>query len=214
VFDETPSTVTDLLGRTLRLWWRELLPLVLLNILWFAFQLPIITAPIATAVVYAVARKVVDDEFVSAADAWHALRMVAVPALLWGALNLAIGFVVIGNFWAYRTEVGLIWALFRVTWAAVGLGWFIVNLFYWPFWLAAERPGLWSTLRNSALFVLRRPVFGFGVGLLSMAIFVGSLLLTLPFVAAAMTWVALLGLLAVDTELQTIREDSHDRRGR
>ena len=67
MLDDTPATVTDLLGRTLRLWWGELLPLVLLNILWFAFQLPIITAPIATAVVYAVARKVVDDDLAMAA---------------------------------------------------------------------------------------------------------------------------------------------------
>jgi hypothetical protein len=184
---------------------------MLLNILWFAFLLPVITAPIATAVVYAVARKVVDDELVSVADAWQALRVVAVPALLWGALNLAIAFVVIGNFWAYRAEVGLVWAALRITWAAVGLGWFIVNLFYWPFWLATEQPRLWSTLRNSAVFVVRRPVLGFGVGLLSVVIFVGSALLTLPFVAAAMTWVALVGLLAVDTELQSIRGDSHGR---
>ena len=213
MLDDTPATVTDLLGRTLRLWWGELLPLVLLNILWFAFQLPIITAPIATAVVYAVARKVVDDELVSAGDAWQALRMVTVPALLWGALNLAVALVVIGNFWAYRAEVGLVWALLRITWAAVGLGWFIVNLFYWPFWLAAEQPRWWSTLRNSAVFVLRRPVLGFGVGLLSVVIFVGSALLTLPLAAAAMTWVALLGLLAVDAELHAVRGDSHDRRG-
>jgi hypothetical protein len=190
----------ELFGIAFRLWWRELLPLTLLNIIWFAFQVPIITAPIATAVVYVVARRVVDDEFIGLRDALHAIRKVAVPALLWGALNLSVAIIVIGNFWIYRDEAGAVWALARVVWGGVGLGWFIVNLFYWPFWLAAEKPRLWSTLRNSVVFVVRRPT----VGLLSIAIFVVSALLTLPFVAAAMTWVALFGLVAVDSDLKTI----------
>jgi hypothetical protein len=197
----------ELFGTAFRLWWRELMPLILLNIVWFAFQVPIITAPIATAVVYVVARRIVDDEFVSIRDALHAIRMVALPALLWGALNLAVAVVVIGNFWVYRAEVGAIWGLVRVVWGGVGLGWFIVNLFYWPFWLAAEKPRLWSTLRNSAVFVVRRPT----VGLLSIAILVVSALLTLPFVAAAMTWVALFGLVAVDSDLKAIRGTGEGR---
>ena len=193
--------ILDLVGNAFRLWWREAIPLLLLNILWFAFQMPIVTAPIATAVVYAMARKVIDDDSINMSDLWQSLRLVALPALLWGALNLVVAAVVIGNFWIYRAEAGTIWAVVRVVWAGVGLGWFIVNLFYWPFWLAAEKPRLWSTLRNSAVFVVRRPA----VGLVSIAILVGSLLLTLPFVAAAMTWVALLGLLAVDSDLKTVR---------
>lgn len=199
------SNFFDLVGATFRLWWRELIPLTLLNILWFAFQLPLVTAPLATAVVYVIARKVVADEFISVRDAWPAVRLIAIPALVWGAANLVVALVVVGNFWLYQSEVGPMWAAARITWAAVGLGWFIVNLFYWPFWLAAEEPRWWSTLRNSALFVVRRPVLGFGVGLVSILTFIGSLLLTLPFVVLAMTWVALLGLLSVESELKAVR---------
>jgi hypothetical protein len=197
----------ELFGIAFRLWWRELLPLTLLNIIWFAFQVPIVTAPIATAVVYVVARRVVDDEFIGLRDALHAIRRVAVPALLWGVLNLAVAIIVIGNFWIYREESGAVWALVRVVWGGVGLGWFIVNLFYWPFWLAAEKPRLWTTLRNGAVFAVRRPT----VGLLSVAIFMVSALLTLPFVAAAMTFAALFGLVAVDSDLKTIRGTGEGR---
>jgi len=197
---ETAGTF-ELFGIAFRLWWRELMPLVLLNIIWFAFQVPIITAPIATAVVYVVARRIVDDEFVGFRDALGAIRRVALPALLWGVLNLVVAVIVIGNFWIYREEAGVVWALARVVWGGVGLGWFIVNLFYWPFWLAAEEPRLWTTLRNSSVFAIRRPT----VGLLSLAVFVVSGLLTLPFVAAAMTFSALFGLLAVDSDLKAVR---------
>ncbi len=198
------SGVAGLSRRSLRLWWGEFGSLLLLNIAWFLFQLPVVTAPIATAVVYALARRVVDDEVIGLRDARRALRSVAFPALLWGGLNLAVATVVIGNFWAYQSEAGLLWALVRVTWGVVGLGWLIVNLFYWPFWLAARKPRLGTTLRNSALFVVRRPARGFGVGILCVLTFAGALLLTLPLAAAAMTWVALLTLLAVDAELEAV----------
>jgi hypothetical protein len=94
-----------------------------------------------------------------------------------------------------------------VVWGGVGLGWIIVNLFYWPFWLAAERPRLWTTMRNAAVFVVRHPT----VGLLSVAIFVVSALLTLPFVAAAMSFTALFGLVAVDSDLKAIRGRNEGR---
>jgi hypothetical protein len=191
----------ELFGIAFRLWWRELLPLTLLNIIWFAFQMLIITAPIATAVVYVITRRVVDDESIGLRDAVPAIRRVTAPALLWGVLNLIIAIVIIGNFWIYRDEAGAAWAFVRVVWGGVGLGWFIVNLFYWPFWLAAERPRLWTTMRNAAVFVVRRPT----VGLLSVAIIVVSALLTLPFVAAAMSFTALFGLVAVDSDLNAIR---------
>lgn len=190
----------ELFGIAFRLWWRNVLLLTLLNILWFAFQVPIISAPIATAFAYVVARQVVDDEFVGFRGAVQAIRKVALPALLWGALNLAVALVVIGNFWIYREEVGAVWALARVVWGAVGIGWFIVNLFYWPFWLAAEEPRLWTTMRNGAVFVVRRPT----VGLLSLAILIVSALLTLPFVTAAMALAALFGLVAVDSDRKFI----------
>ncbi|VAW09540.1 hypothetical protein MNBD_ACTINO02-2722 [hydrothermal vent metagenome] len=190
----------ELFGIAFRLWWGNVLLLTLLNILWFAFQVPIISAPIATAFAYVVARQVVDDEFVGFRGAVQAIRKVALPALLWGALNLAVALVVIGNFWIYREEVGAVWALARVVWGAVGIGWFIVNLFYWPFWLAAEEPRLWTTMRNGAVFVVRRPT----VGLLSLAILIVSALLTLPFVTAAMALAALFGLVAVDSDRKFI----------
>jgi hypothetical protein len=190
----------ELFGIAFRLWWRELLPLTLLNILWFVFQVPIITAPIATAFVFVVARQVVNDEFVGLRDPLRTIRRLALPALAWGALNGAVAIIVIGNFWIYREEVGAAWALARVVWGAVALGWLLVNLFYWPFWLEAEQPRLWTTIRNAAVFVVRRPT----VGLLSLAVFSVSALLTLPFVVAAMTLAALFGLVAVDSDLKFI----------
>jgi len=58
-----------------------------------------------------------------------------------------------------------------------------------------------NTLRNSALFVARRPGFALGVALTSVGLIVVSVLITLPLAAALMAWIALIGVLAVDEEV-------------
>ncbi len=116
--------------------------------------------------------------------------------------------VVVANFWAYREATGTVWIVIRLVWGSVGLGWFVINLFFWPFWLAQEDHTLRTTLRNSALFVTKRPGFALAVAFSCTLLIVSSVLVTLPLVAALMGWIALIGVLAVDQEVAPKASDA------
>src|SRR5439155_18239503 len=88
-------------GRAFAAWWGEWPLLMLLNLAWLALQIPIVTGPPATAAMYAMARRVADGEVVGPRQAWHSLRAMFWPAWGWGAVNLVLAVVVIGNFAAY-----------------------------------------------------------------------------------------------------------------
>lgn len=70
----------SVIGRTIALWWREFILLTFFNLAWLALQVPIVTGPPATAAMYALARRVVDAEWISPLDGWSALRQMFLPA--------------------------------------------------------------------------------------------------------------------------------------
>jgi len=189
-------------GRAFAAWWREWPLLMLLNLAWLVLQVPIITGPPATAAMYVMARRVADGELVSPKQAWQSLRDMFRPAWGWGALNAVIVIVLIGNFVAYGTTPGLGWAALRLAWGSIATLWFALNLFYWPFWLAQADRRLVTTLRNALLMFLKAPAFGLTLLLVCAALVLVSVAVTLPFAATLMSWLALIGVLAVDAALR------------
>lgn len=184
------------------LWWRELTLLTLFNVIWFLLQIPIVTGPPATATMYVVARRVLDDELTHPGDVWPALRHMFLPAWKWGAVNLLVFVVLASNFWGYRDVVGQGWVFLRVLWTFIGLGWVALNLFYWPLWLTQTDRRLVNTYRNCLVVVLRMPFFCLALTAICAVLVVGSVLLTLPLVVALMAWLALIGTLAVEEALK------------
>ncbi|MGH2523834.1 MAG: DUF624 domain-containing protein [Anaerolineales bacterium] len=192
---------------TFRLWWGEIVLLTLLNLAWLALQVPIITGPPATAAMYALARRVADGEMVGLQHGWDALRQMFWPAWKWGAVNLLLWVVVVGNFWAYQEAVGVGWTAIKLLWGAIALAWFTLNLFYWPFWLAQTDKRLRTTLRNSLVFLLKAPSLGMTLAIISLILMVVSVVFTLPLAACLMAWLALMSVLAVDKALQAPLKD-------
>ena len=189
------------IGRAFRLWWGELVPLTLLNLAWLALQVPIVTGPPATAAMYAVARRVADGELASLRGAWQALRQMFWPAWVWGALNAVIVVLVCVNFIVYGAAPGLGWAALRLAWGAIALLWFAANLFYWPFWLAQSDRRAMLTWRNALLLYFKAPSFGLTLLVLCALLIFAAVAITLPLAVALMAWLALIGVLAVDTAL-------------
>jgi uncharacterized membrane protein YesL len=212
VFDQFMSKALSITLSALRLWWDEFMLLTLFNLVWLALQMPIITGPPATAAMYAVARRLADDEFIEPRHGWEALRQMFWPALKWGAANAVIVVVTIGNFWAYRNAPGLLWMTLRLLWGAIALIWFVLNLFYWPFWLAQSDRRMRTTLRNCAVFLLKAPVFGLTLALVSILLIVVSVLITLPLAVSLMAWLALIGVLAVDEAVKQFKTNQPDPR--
>ena len=198
----------SIIGQAFRLWWREFMLLIFFNLLWLALQIPIVTGPPATAAMYAIARRLADGEFIEPRHGLEALRRMFTPAWVWGVTNLLIVGVLVGNFWLYQSATGWLWTGLRLGWGAIALGWFTVNLFYWPFWLAQDQRSPMLTFRNSFLFLAKQPGLALTLMLISALLIVVSVLTTLPLAAALMAWLALIGVLAVDEALKPITEQA------
>jgi hypothetical protein len=190
-----------LTGLAITAWWREFMMLTLFNIAWLFLQVPLVTGPPATAAMFVIAQRVADGEILDPVDGWHALRRVFIPALKWGILNLLVILTVVGNFWAYRAEIGLPWTVLRLLWGMIAVAWFTINLFYWPFWMHQDDHSIWTTLRNSLVFIARQPILAITLALISAVLIVGGVLTTLPLTAVLMAWLALIGVFAIGEEL-------------
>jgi len=201
------------IGRALALWWQEPFFWILLNIGWLVMQIPIITGPAATAVMLVNDPRTTERDYLSVQNAISDARRLFIPALKWGVVNAIILAAVIGNFWAYRSFEGAIWIVLRGLWGAIGVMWIAVNLFYWPFWLEQERPTMRDSLFNGLLLIAKHP--GYSVTLLIALLLITaiSLITTLPFGAALMAWIALIGMVAVDEELKSVRAAEAQRMG-
>jgi hypothetical protein len=184
------------------LWWRELILLTFFNVVWFLLQIPIITGPPATAAMYVIARRVSGDELINPRGGWTALRQMFLPAWKWGAVNLLLLAALALNFWGFRDAAGLGWALLRLLWTLISLGWFAMNLFYWPLWLSQTDRRMVNTYRNCLALLFRMPVFSLALTAMCAVLVVGGVLLTLPLVVALMAWLALIGTLAVGEALK------------
>jgi len=190
-----------LTGRAVQLWWHELFMLTFFNIAWLALQIPLVTGPPATAAMYVIAGSVVDGDSPDPRQGWTALRRTFLPAIRWGVMNLIIVLVVVGNFWAYRAQVGIGWTILRLAWGMIGVAWFGINLFYWPFWLAQEQRSIRITLRNALVFHAKQPGYAMTLTFISALLIVVSVLTTLPLAVALMAWLSLIGVLAIGEEL-------------
>jgi uncharacterized membrane protein YesL len=196
----------SIIGQALRLWWGEFMLFIFFNLLWLALQVPIVTGPPATAAMYVIARQLAGGELIGPRNGLDALRRMFAPAWVWGAINLLIVGVLVGNFWLYQSATGWLWVGLRLVWGVVALGWFAVNLFYWPFWLAQDQHSPQLTYRNSFLFLAKRPGLALTLMLISALLILLSVLITLPLGAAMMAWLALIGVLGVDEALKPITE--------
>jgi uncharacterized membrane protein YesL len=192
----------SLILRAFKLWWSEFFLLTILNFAWLALQVPIITGPPATAAMYVIARRIADGEEGSAREAARALRQMLLPAWKWGALNLIILAAVVVNFWAYNSAAGLAWDILRLAWGTIATLWFAVNLFYWPFWLAQKDQRVRVTLRNAFVLYIKSPGLGLTVLIVCALLIAVSIGLTLPLAVGLMAWLALIGVLAVDSALK------------
>jgi uncharacterized membrane protein YesL len=186
----------------LGLWWQEFVLFLACNLAWLALQIPIITGPPATVAMYVLAGRLADGELVEFSHFARALRQHLAPAWRWGFLNLLVYAAVLVNFYAYQGFSGGLWTFLRIVWAAIGLIWFVLNLFYWPFWLRQEDRSFRATIRNCLVLAGRRPLQTLILGLLCLFLAIFGILTTLPLAACLISWLALIGTVGVQRELE------------
>jgi len=195
-------TLWNVLTRTLRTWWRALTPLVLLNTAWMVLQLPLVTAPFATAVFAALVYGLVSEGEVNYATIRPFAGRLWKAALRWGALNLLVWGVLLGNFLLSWDAPEAGWWFLRAVWAVMSLLWAALNLYFWPLYLRGSSPGVFDALRAAARLTLQHPGLMLGAAALTGALLVFSTVVTFFLVVAWMSWAALLAEYAVRTALE------------
>jgi uncharacterized membrane protein YesL len=191
-----------LTGRAIALWYDELFVLMILNLAWFLLQLPIVTAPAATAAMYVVAKKVVEKDYLELRSILPDLQRMFFPGITWGFANMLVIGVIVINFITYQDASGWTWGILRIVWGLVVLLWLGANLFYWPFWLAQTDRRLVTTYRNSFILLLKKPGLTLPLLAISITLAVVGTILIVPLVMVLISWIALIGVLAVEEALK------------
>lgn len=171
--------------------WDEYLSVLLLSAAWLLAQVLIVPGPPATAMLFAMARATYDGTYWGAADAWAAFRRHFWPAWRWGLPNLLILVLGLYNLSVFWNVPGGVWVGLRWVWAAGLLVWLGLNLFYWPFYLAADDRSLRNTYGNCIRFWLLHPLTAAILATVALVAGVAAVSTLLPVVLGVGFWLAL-----------------------
>lgn len=150
--------------------------LVVYNILWFFISVPVITAPPATAALYAITREMGYRRRVEWHDFFHFMRQYFWVAWRWGLLNLAAVGIYAANLLFYGQFDPPVDFLGRGFWTAAFLLWLLVQMYCFPVLLEQEKPHLRSALRNALVLILRHTAYTLTFALVAAAFIVASVM--------------------------------------
>lgn len=129
------------------------------NLLWFLCCLPLITAPPATAALYAITRDKALREETGIRDFFGYMWRYAWVGWRWFLLN----FVAVGgglvNIWFYNGMELAFAPLLMALWLVALVIWLCIQQFCFPLLLAQYEPRVLLALRNAAVLGLRHPLF-------------------------------------------------------
>ena len=176
--------VWEIVSTAARLFWRHLGMLVAVNILWLLLSLPIVTWPAATAGLFHLVRRLVQEELEASprdanlSDFWNGFRRYWLRSSMLTAIDLASGglLAVALVFYGGSTQEPLRWLVGPI--GLVALAWITAQLYVYP--LLLQRPGSrpWEIMREALLIAVGYP-------LSSLSLLVTVLVLLIAAVALA-----------------------------
>ena len=167
-----------------RLFWRHLGMLVVANILWLLLSLLIVTWPAATAGLFSLVRRVVQEELGSSpqearlSDFWHGFRQYWLRSSLLTVIDLAgLGLIAVALvFYGGSTAEPLRWLVGPI--GLIGLVWITAQLYVYPLLLERLTSRPWEVMREALLMAIGYP-------LSSLSLLVTVIVLTIAAVALA-----------------------------
>jgi uncharacterized membrane protein YesL len=176
--------VWKIVSTAARLFWRHLGMLVVANILWLLLSLPIVTWPAATAGLFHLVRRVVQEELETSpgdaklGDFWNGFRRYWLRSSVLSVIDLAgIGLIAVAlAFYGGSTQEPLRWLVGPI--GLVALTWVTAQLYVFPLLLQRPESRPWEILREALLMALGYP-------LSSLSLLVTVLVLSIAAIALA-----------------------------
>jgi uncharacterized membrane protein YesL len=178
--------------RSLYDWYNWLVPLTIINALWFFLSLTLVAFPAATGALFKIALDVEQGHNPDVREFLQYTRQWLVKGWVWGASVLLLLALTLTALSFYAAQAGLIWSILLVI-SVFLAAWGWATLFYfWPYLLLQEQPMMSRALRNAALTVLAAPGRTLVYGGLSALLIALSILFILPLPVFTPILVALL----------------------
>src|SRR5215216_5150454 len=164
--------------------WRRLGIMVVANVLWLLLSVPIVTWPAATAGLFYLVRRVVQEELdvplqeARLGDFWDGVRQYWLRSSLLTAIDLAgTGLIAVALvFYGGSTAEPLRWLVGPL--GLIGLAWVTAQLYVYPLLLERIRSRPWEIMREALLIALGYP-------LSSLSLLVTVIVLTIAAIALA-----------------------------
>lgn len=197
----------NILWQSVKLWWQHWIGILVLNVVWFLLQVLLVTGPPATAVAFTISQRIHNGEAWDWQDLVQLFRELFWPAWQWALPNLLLVMVIVGNFYAYREFTGLMWTALRLFWGVIAVVWFMLNLFYWPFWLAQADKSLKTTYQNTFRFFVLHSWTVLAVTGVAAIVMVLSVLYILPLTIGGVVLVMIVAVTAVAQSMANMKRE-------
>ena len=178
--------------------WRRLGLLVPANVLWLLLSLPIVTWPAATAGLFTLVRRVVQEELETAprearlADFWAGFRQHGLRGSLLVVITLA-GLGIIGvalRFYGGSDAEPLHWLIGPI--GLIGLTWLGAQLYCFPLLLQRPASPPWEVLREAFLIAISHPLSSLSLLVTSLVLGIAAVVLAGPVLLVFFSALAML----------------------
>lgn len=171
------------------------------NLLWIAFCLPVVTAPLGFAGLYSCAHALVYGESITWKTFFSGIARHWTAGYRWAFFNLAVLLTLAFYAWYLTplqgTLIRMEGSLFAGVPLAFAMIWLTVNQFTFPFMLTQEKPSYMNALRNSLVMFLKWPGVTLGFSMFNFAVIVFSLWLRFPWLILGASLPGLMACLCV-----------------
>ena len=188
------SDAWQVFRKTLSDLWDEMYLLVVVNVLWVALNVLLVTGPPATAGLFVLTHRLACGEAAGLRDFFEGFRRYFWRSWLW-AIVAGAGFFILGG------DAVLLGSLSSAAYVIVIQGFFLTLLFLWafvllyafPLILEQERPSLRLALRNALVMFASNRSFSITLFVLALLVALLSSLLVAPWGIITVVFLALLG---------------------
>lgn len=219
--------VTDILIGSFLLFWRRIGLFLTANVLWLGLSLLVISWPAATAGLFYLVRRVIEEDLLAdpqpatISDFWVGFRhhWAASSILAFGDLLALVAIVLALVFYGTSSVTPLNWLVGPI--ALVGIAWAGAQLYLYPLLIQRPEHKPWAIAREAFLMAISYPLNTFSLLLTAGVIAVAAIALAGPILLVFFSFLAILQTMALRAVLSQRGElvlkqtpEQRDARGR